>query len=43
MYCRKCGKYINGRKHRVSHSRDCGQIVSSVRLVKPNEKQQSKS
>lgn len=41
MYCKKCGKYINGRKQKVTHKRDCGEIVSSVRKL--NEKQRSQS
>lgn len=41
MWCRKCNTYINGLRHKAKHRKECGEIVSTVRVIKPNEKQKS--
>ena len=38
MYCRKCGKYIEGRRAKTVHMKECGNIVSSVRKLIKNGK-----
>ncbi len=33
MWCKRCNKYINGRKHKVTHRKDCGEIISTVKKL----------